>query len=66
MRKDLPDGAYVLVTDLDASIPSGKSPFVVGYYVDDEQKLSEVCGTPKEALDKAEIYCAIQRGSQST
>lgn len=61
LRKDLENGAYVLVTDMGCSIPSGDSPYIVAYYVDDQQKLSEILEDAKAALDKADVYCAIRQ-----
>lgn len=64
LRKDLENGAYVLVTDAGAGMPSGRGPFIVGYYVEGEQKLAETCENPRAALDKAEIYCAVRQRSR--
>ena len=61
LRKDLTDGAYVLVTDMACNIPSGESPYIVSYYVEDVQKLSEILEDAEAALDQAEIYCAVRR-----
>lgn len=59
LRKDLTDLTYVLVTDTDASVPVDNGPFVIGYYVEDEQKLSEIIEDAATALRKVELFCKM-------